>query len=247
MESKLLLNILPQPDYITCGPTCLHAVYRYYGDDISLTQVIQETPQLQRGGTLASLLGGHALRRGYRATIYTFHLQVFDPTWFTATARPLTECLVAEREAKGLPRLRTAIDAYLDFLHLGGSILMEDLTPALVRQFLNRSVPILTGLSATYLYREAREVGPNVPDDIRGEPQGHFVVLCGYDSKSQSVLLADPLQPNPLAPEPVYLVGVECLICAVLLGTLTYDANFLIIEPAIPEGKQSRANPYSRL
>ena len=32
--------------------------------------------------TLAVLLGCHALRRGYEATIYTFNLQVFDPTWF---------------------------------------------------------------------------------------------------------------------------------------------------------------------
>ena len=36
METRLSLDILPQPDELTCGPTCLQAVYRYYDDNISL-------------------------------------------------------------------------------------------------------------------------------------------------------------------------------------------------------------------
>src|SRR6185369_13364802 len=76
VKTRLRLEILPQPDDITCGPTCLHAVYRYFGDVIGLDQVIEEVPQLETGGTLAVLLGCHALRRGYDATIYTYNLQV---------------------------------------------------------------------------------------------------------------------------------------------------------------------------
>ena len=30
------LEIQAQPDDLTCGPTCLHAVYRYFGDDVSI-------------------------------------------------------------------------------------------------------------------------------------------------------------------------------------------------------------------
>src|SRR5437762_675447 len=29
---RLPVETLPQPDETTCGPTCLHAVYRYWGD-----------------------------------------------------------------------------------------------------------------------------------------------------------------------------------------------------------------------
>src|SRR5262245_26599770 len=32
-------DIKAQPDEVTCGPTCLHALYQYYGDKISLKQV----------------------------------------------------------------------------------------------------------------------------------------------------------------------------------------------------------------
>ncbi|MFH1021272.1 MAG: C39 family peptidase, partial [Pseudomonadota bacterium] len=82
MEAFLDVAILPQPDLITCGPTCLHAVYQYYGDDITLTKVIDEVKSLETGGTLDVFLACHALRRGYKARIYTYNLQVFDPTWF---------------------------------------------------------------------------------------------------------------------------------------------------------------------
>lgn len=231
MESKLPIRILAQPDDTTCGPTCLHAVYGYYGDEAELDQVIQETVRLEHGGTLALLLGCHALRCGYQATIYTYHLQVFDPTWFVPGARPLDERLALEAQAKESVRIRQAIAAYLEFLRLGGKIRMEDLTRELIQRHLDRSVPILTGLSATYLYRESRECGPdNKPDDILGYPAGHFVVLSGYDRQRRAVWLADPLQPNPLSSENLYLLDIDRVICAVLLGILTYDANLLIIE-----------------
>ena len=85
MNNKLKLDILPQPDDTTCGPTCLHALYRYFGDDIPLDQVINQVQTLDGGGTLAVMLGNHALSRGYRALIYTFNLMIFDPTWFQSS------------------------------------------------------------------------------------------------------------------------------------------------------------------
>lgn len=237
MESRLHLDILPQPTDCACGPTCLHAVYRYHGDVMPLEQVIQETARLEEGGTLAAMLGCHALDRGYQATIYTYNLLAFDPTWFAPGARPLAESLRAQMAAKDVPKLHTASQAYLGFLRRGGTILMEDLTTALIRKYLNHQVPILTGLSATYLYRTAREYGPNWdPDDIRGEAAGHFVVLCGYDRDNRAVLVADPLHPNPLATSNMYLISIDRVICAILLGILTYDANLLIIEPKKKSG-----------
>ena len=79
MESRLSFNILPQPDEITCGPTCLQAIYGYYDDTLPLEKVISEVEMLEGGGTLGVWLACHAMRRGYRATIYTFKLQLFDP------------------------------------------------------------------------------------------------------------------------------------------------------------------------
>jgi hypothetical protein len=234
LDKKLHLGIKSQPDDITCGPTCLHAVYTYFGDKISLDKVIRQVKQLKGGGTLAVLLGCHALRRGYRAKLYTFNLQVFDPTWFASGAPAIEERLTAQMKVKKNPKVRTASKAYLDFLRLGGRICFEDLTSSLIRGLLKRSIPILTGLSATFLYRTARETALGkklVYDDIRGEPTGHFVVLCGYNMQDRTALVADPLLPNPISNSPIYTVRLNRLICAIMLGILTYDANLLIITP----------------
>lgn len=232
MEENLYLDMQPQPDDTTCGPTCLHAVYRYYGDEIPLEQLIRDITSLEEGGTLAVFLACHALRRGYRACIYTYNLTTFDPTWFGPGAPDLRERLEAQMRVKGNPKLHLATRGYLDFLQLGGEIRFEDLTTSLLRRYLKRSVPVLAGLSATFLHRSPRESGPECrEDDVRGEPTGHFVVLCGYDREARRVLVADPLHPNPIATSPLYEVGIERVVCAILLGVITYDANLLVIEP----------------
>jgi hypothetical protein len=233
MESKLPLEILGQPNDTTCGPSCLHAVYRYYGDPISLTRVIEEVDLLETGGTLAVFLATHALRLGYRATIYTYNLHLFDPTWFDTPAVDLADCLRRQAAVKPDRKLRRATRAYLEYLSLGGRMRFEELTPDLLRRHLEKGRPLLTGLNATYLYHTARETGDHVleDDDIGGEPTGHFVVVYGFDSSRRVVFVADPLGDNPPFGSHYYAVSTHRLLGAVLLGIVTYDANILVLEP----------------
>ncbi|MFC1844153.1 peptidase-C39 like family protein [Thermodesulfobacteriota bacterium] len=231
MTIKLHLDISTQPDDTTCGPACLHSVYDYYGDFISLQQVITEVKSLDGGGTLAVLLANHALRRGYRATIYTYNLNVFDPTWF-AEKVSLPEKLKAQAAIKNDEKLSFATQGYLEFIERDGKLLFEDLTIGLIRNFLKKSIPILTGLSSTYLYRSVRENPDNdLDDNIAGNPTGHFVVLCGYNKYKREVLVADPYKMNPVSSDHYYNVSIARLLGAILLGIITHDANLLVIEP----------------
>jgi hypothetical protein len=233
MRSPLHLEILPQPDDTTCGPTCLHAVYSYFGDAMELSQVIREVQTLEEGGTLAVLLGLHALRRGYKATLISYNLHMFDPTWTGLPTAELIDKLHRQNEFKSGRKFRKASQAYIEFLELGGTIQFKDLNPALIRSLLKREIPVLTGLSATYLYQCAREYGPNSDyDDLRGVATGHFVVLSGYDEVEKTVRVADPLQHNPAFATSYYPVSMDRLINAILLGILTYDANLLLLEPS---------------
>jgi hypothetical protein len=245
MDARIDLQMLPQPNDTTCGPTCLQAVYSHFGDVLPVERVIAEVPMLETGGTLAVLLGTHALHRGYDALLYTYNLQVFDPTWFELPLPKIREKLDRYLEAKRDERVNKATRAYREFLDQGGRVLLQDLTTRLVRVPLTRGVPILAGLSATYLYRSAREIGsPSRFDDLHGEPQGHFVVLCGYSSTRRTVLVADPLLPNPMAPGQLYEVGIDRLVCAIMLGVLTFDANLLIVKPRRPE--KTHGDPVRR-
>ena len=235
MHTDLTLEILPQPTDETCGPACLHAVYRFFNDPLPLGRVVEEVTRLGTGGTLAAYLGSHALARGYRATIYTYNLELFDPTWFTEADFHIDERLRDQAKVKSSPRLRTSTEAHIEYLEAGGSVRFEELTPDLIRRILSRRLPIMTGLSATYLYGCAREVyddhGTAVYDSIRGLPTGHFVVLHGYDPSTDSVLVADPYLDNPMAEGHTYRVGIVRLLGAIMLGVLSYDGNLLFVEP----------------
>ena len=228
----LNFDINAQPDDITCGPTCLQALYRYYNDDVSLKEVVSGVKSLKSGGTLAVMLGNHALQRGYKAYIYTYNLNVFDPSWFSLSSSKMIMNLKKQMRYKfKSKRLQVASKAYIKFLESGGKILLTELDENLIKKYLKQSVPILTGLSATYLYGTPREIPSNNKfDSIRGEPVGHFVVINGYDDNSGMVYLADPMNPNPLKSQ-YYSVTFDRLINSIMLGIVTYDANLLIVEP----------------
>lgn len=232
-EIYLGFDIQAQPDDVTCGPTCLQALYQFYQDPVPLKDVVREVKQLKDGGTMAVMLGNHALKRGYKAHIYTYNLNVFDPTWFKHPSKKIMQFLKDQMEFKSKRRkLQFASQAYIKFLELGGKLHYAELDENLIKGYLKRSIPILTGLSATYLYSTPREIPEyDIYDSIKGEPSGHFVVITGYDEEKNCVYLADPVEPNPLGKGQVYSVGFGRLINSIMLGILTYDANLLIIEP----------------
>ena len=246
MSTRLSLDILPQPDDVTCGPTCLQAVYFFHGDRARLADVIDGVRRLPEGGTLAPFLGAHALARGYLVKVIVYDLRVFDPSWFKPQVvsqvradlrRPvdLQGKLIAQLSSRGGKRLGQETDAYLSFLAHGGQIEHVELSSRLLVSYLERGVPVIAGLSATYLYGLPRErPADDQFDDIDGRPAGHFVVLRGYDSGTGMVSISDPMGPTlePLHPygSHEYEVHIERVIGAIMLGVLTGDANLLIVE-----------------
>ncbi len=231
-ELRLDFDILAQPDEITCGPTCLQALYNYYNDPISLGDVIKQVKSLRGGGTLAVMLGSHALKRGYKASIYTYNLNVFDPSWFQFSSKRMVKFLQEQMKVKaGREKLTAASKGYIRFLKLGGELRYAELDKELIKNMIMQSVPILTGLSATYLYGTPRETQDNIYDSTKGDPAGHFVVINGYDDEKEWAYLADPMTPNPLNKGQIYGVNFNRLINSIMLGIITYDANLLVIEP----------------
>lgn len=231
-----------QPDDTTCGPTCLHAVYRHFGDDLPLPQLLAEVPTVHGGGTLSVHLATHALRRGYRVSLITWNLQALDPTWFALERDPFCAKLRERARARRGSKLAAVCRAYADYLEEGGELRLQDLEPALLRNLLEAQQPILTGLSATFLYREARERAEDgVQDDVDGDPTGHFVVLTGYRHPRREVLVSDPLYPNPLADVHTYPLHMRSVIGAIYLGVLTHDANLLVISPPEAPLQEGRA------
>jgi hypothetical protein len=244
MDIELPVVIERQPNYTTCGPTALHAVYRYWDDPIELDTVIAETPALPGGGTLGVHLSLHALRRGYEADTWTCNVRHFDPTWFQQPT-DLRAKLRARWEAKGVlkdPRHGPAAEAVEEYLDLGGQILWGDLSPDLLSRVLGEGTPLLTGTNGTYLYQCARETETG-PDDVAGDSFGHFIVLAGFRSSDQSVAIADPLLDNPAHGTKYYRASVHRLIGAIFLGIGSDDGNLLRIRPKDWEKRLANRKP----
>jgi hypothetical protein len=235
----LQLHMLRQPTDSSCGPTCLHAIYRYFGVEYDLAQLIDEIPQFEEGGTLSVHLAQHALRRGFDARLVTYNLRIFDPTWWCLGPRDMIAKLQARLEHLQNDKARHSHRAYIEFLELGGQLDFFDLDPDSLERLLSHGAPILTGLSATYLYQHPRELPDGRDDDVAGSPTGHFVVVNGWHAESAQVLVMDPFEQNPFNPQGEYRVGVHRFINSVMLGILTYDANLLVVTP--PRARRAHA------
>jgi hypothetical protein len=217
-----------QPDDVTCGPTCLAKVYQYYGFARPLDAIIAETPRNPDGGTLAVNLGISALAHGFRPIVYPFGMRIFDPTWHSLGRADLLEKLQRRAEVVDNRRLERAVRAFAAYLERGGRVRLVPPSADLLVRILRLGDPILTGLSATYLYGSPRELD-NRYDDIGGHSAGHFVVVCGYRPRTRRFVVADPFRNVPLSRTGRYTVEAGRLITAILLGDQTYDAVLLTL------------------
>lgn len=233
LPKKLNIDIEEQPDDVTCGPTCLHAIYTYWKIEDKLEDLVAEVEQFETGGTLAVMLGIHALKKGLNCTIYSWNLKMFDPVWEHLTSPELMAKLEKQKRYDRALKFTKASQAYLEFLRLGGKIRLNDLTQELIHYYLQKHTPIIAGLSSTYLYKSKREFTTSnnkiIYDDVRGEPAGHFVVIKGI--VDNHFIIGDPYGKNPFSAKREYRVPIQRCINAIMLGVITYDANVLVITP----------------
>jgi hypothetical protein len=228
---RLTFDIPAQPTDSSCGATCLHAVYRYFGAESELATLIEEIPEFDEGGTLSVHLALHALGRGYSCTLISYNLRVFDPTWRTLGSDALITKLRDRVGHLSNSKLVENHEAYIEYLELGGRMAFRDLNHDLISELMADNTPIITGLSATYLYQSARETPEGKDDDIGGSPTGHFVVVTGLEKNPPRVVVADPFSRNPYNSDGEYHVDSSHFMNAVMLGIVTYDANLLVIRP----------------
>ncbi len=231
----LPFEITPQPNETTCGAAALQSVYRYWGLDLPIERATREVAHFTDGGTWAVHLGRDALARGFAVRIYTCDLHLFDPSWFWEGAGDLAGNLRRQLEAGARTRRQDVqIRAYLDFLERGGEVGMEELGTDLVGRYIREGVPVIAGLSSTWLHRSARERWEgdrSIADDLRGTPTGHFVVVHGVDSRRRTFDIADPYLHRPFPGRHAYAIPIRRFFNALMLGVVTSDAKLLVVRP----------------
>ena len=240
--ARRVLNVprYAQPDDVSCGPTCLAQVLAWYGDHRPIPALMARTPTTPDGGTLAVHLGQVALDLGYRARLHPFGARVFDPTWWELEDEEIALRLAQRAEGLQSPTARAEVEAWLRFLVSGGYIDFHEPSAKVLVRILSKGRPIICGLNATWLYREAR-TNPvtNADDDVHGHPMGHFVTVVGYTGRGLHFHVNDPSEEASVAvtgnsahEDPGrYPLRSDRLIHAILLGDATSDAVLLEIWP----------------
>jgi len=229
----LPVDRLVQPDDVSCGPTSMAMVCRFHGDRLAIGEALGSIERNEDGGTLAVHIGRAALARRYHVRIWTWNLRLFDPSWHELPRAALLAKVRARRRVASRAKARYALGAYARFLAAGGEVAFAELDRGLLVSVLARGRPLLVGLSATYLYGTPREdPRTNQPDDVGGEPVGHFVVIGGYEDDGRRFVVVDPMADSPLGPHGERVVEATRLLNAVLLGQITYDAVLLEMWPA---------------
>jgi len=231
-----------QPDDTSCGPTCLSQVMAFYGEATDVAHLSSRVQRNPDGGTQAVHLAGLALELGYDVRLYPFGVQVFDPTWWDLGADALEGRLEARahrlRVDGAAPHLVDEVLAWQGCLRAGARVDFREPNPSLLVSILDRGHPIIAGLNATWLYREARcRPDDNEDDDIGGWPVGHFVVVRGYTGRGKHFHILDPsdeaaphLHPAGAA-RGTYPLPADRLTHAILLGDSTRDAVVVEIWP----------------
>jgi len=220
-----------QPDLVSCGPTSLGMVLESLGTSFSTHRLREITEVNLDGGTLGVNLALVAQKLGHQAVMHCYNPRVFDPTWVKLSNFQLVEKLRQSEHVATSVKMKKTLGAYRQFLINEGKICFAELTSELLVRLLDSGLPVLCGLSSTYLYQCSREnpiTGED--DDVRGEPAGHFVVLSGYQGHGARFLVVDPYPEVETDPRGRCIVEAHRLINSILLGVLTYDAVLLQIQ-----------------
>lgn len=215
----------------TCGPSALQQVLAYYGVKKSLKEILRNV-KLYEYGTWGCNLLSYALKLGFKAEIVTHYLDIFDPTWFKLSKKGLIKKLKLRlKHAK--EKDKHGIKGYIRFLEFGGRIRFEIIKEKIIKDYLKKKIPVIACFCFTALWKSKRAYSKkmrkgykSILSDIKGVPEGHFIVISGYTK--DKFFITDPSYNTPYAKTGKYTVPAKELIAYILMWEY---GNICVVKP----------------
>lgn len=149
-------------------------------------------------GTFMPYLGLYAMNAGFKSTITTHNINVFDPTWFKLSTKEINSKLERRSKEKDVPHeYQKESVAYSKYLAAGGGLKFDYIRPELLIKNLDQKKPIILDVCSTMLHIKHRK--NRVADeysDVSGMPMYHAIVVSGFvkgqSAKDDKFIIVDP-------------------------------------------------------
>ncbi len=214
---RMELNVLQanQETPYSCVPACLQQLFDYYHKQISQAEILCSLDRPERGMSIPRA-GLFLQESGLDPLFITNNINIFDPAWFRLGNVMLIKNLKKRR--KFLDKYsQSLVDDYLKYLNNGGKIRFKTISPDLLVQYLSKGIPIMAELASTFIYKKSKSTKPGKFDDgIKGDIEGHCVIISGFDINKHKFKIVDPdSKNNPFSKKGIYWVKEEDLIASI--------------------------------
>ncbi len=196
----LVLNVprYRQPPMM-CGATALAEVMEYFDKKrYNIREIAKETEKTYKNIDWLFAAGISAIKRGFKSKITTVSIEIFDPSWATLNKNKLIRKM--EKRLEYLMSLNTK-DSYIvewnisplkwaiEYLRKGGELFYHPITTKLIKNFLNKKIPLITPMNENLFYGIKRTTENDEYDDIKGMGTGHIIVISGF--KKNKFIITD--------------------------------------------------------
>jgi hypothetical protein len=167
-----------------CGPTSLQQILRYYGIDNGMEEILRSVKMFSFGTPTVYLAMG-AKKMGLDVKIVTLDVDYVDPSWKGITGDVIAGKLRERLKLVNLDeniRLRT--EGLAEALESGVELEIEAPSKEILINNIKKGVPPIITVSYNILHGRMRKTSAGNRDDVKGFPDGHFVVVNGYDEKN---------------------------------------------------------------
>lgn len=228
------LTHIYQPTSTTCGYASLAMLLSHYGENLSVKELVSQTPQAvdESGASIGSVtaqLATWCVKQGYQAKSVSFDLLITDLSWIGLNSEELAEKLEALKEIRDVPQVggkhwsKTYVQAYIDFIRAGGNLSVEPHPTAQILYNWLQDGPIYANICSSVVHGTGRARHPEpetdkrltVPDDTHGTVGTHSVVIYGND-EAGNFLVADPW-------DGLEVVKPETMLCGIMAAQLECD------------------------
>lgn len=210
-----------QPTNNSCSQSSLAMLLSYHGESITPEEIMNIVPVRKRDdgtdwGTINQDLANWCINKGYKVTLYTADLGIIDMSWKDLETEQQVERMELAKETRNYPSLGKEpssiyVQTYIDFLKLGGKLIIEPFfTTRIIDEAIAQS-PVLACVFAPTLYKKGRQTDIGLrtskPDDINGNMVNHSIVIV-KKLPNDNYLIADPWQePGYAEIEPEHLLA----------------------------------------